>query len=131
LSTAQGAIGYIDAAYSIQNGFSYAALRNAAGKWVLPDRAAVAAAAATVTQVPPDNAVSIVDPPASAPAAYPLSTFTYAIVPQKSAKADLLMPFLLYAIGPGQQFAADLEFAELPAKILAADKATIARITTG
>lgn len=131
LSAAQGSIGYIEAAYSIENGLSYAALQNRAGKWTLPDRAAVGAAAATVTHVPPDNAVSIVDPPASAPAAYPLSTFTYAIVPQKSAKADLLKPFLLYAIGPGQQFAADLEFAELPAKILAADKATIARITTG
>jgi phosphate transport system substrate-binding protein len=131
LSAAQGSIGYIEATYSIENGLSYAALQNRAGRWTLPDRAAVAAAAATVSQVPPDHAVSIVDPPASAPAAYPISTFTYAIVPQKSAKADLLKPFLLYTIGPGQQFAADLEFAELPAEILAADKATIARITTG
>jgi phosphate transport system substrate-binding protein len=128
LSRAKGGITYIDAAYSIQNGFSYAALQNRAGKFVLPDRAAVAAAAATVTTVPPDNAVSIVDPPASA-AAYPLSTFTYAIVPQKSGKADLLKPFLLYAIGPGQHFGAELEFAQLPAKILAADKVTIGRIT--
>ena len=131
LSRAQGGITYIDTAYSIQNGFSYAALQNRAGKFTLPDRAAVAAAAATVTSVPPDNAVSIVDPPASAPTAYPLSTFTYAIVPQKSGKADLLKPFLTYAIGPGQQFAADLEFAQLPDKILAADKATIAKITKG
>jgi phosphate transport system substrate-binding protein len=131
LSRANGGIGYIDAAYSIQNGFSYAALQNRAGKFTLPDRAAVAAAAATVTSVPSDNAVSIVDPPASAPTAYPLSTFTYAIVPQKSPKADLLKPFLTYAIGPGQQFAGDLEFAELPAKILAAGKATIGKITKG
>jgi phosphate transport system substrate-binding protein len=131
LSRANGAITYIDAAYSIENGFSYAALQNRAGKFVLPERGAVAAAAATVTSVPPDNAVSIVDPPASATGAYPLSTFTYAIVPQKSDKADLLKPFLLYAIGPGQKFGAELEFAPLPAKIVAADKATIARITKG
>jgi phosphate transport system substrate-binding protein len=131
LSRAKGGITYIDAAYSIENGFAYAALQNRAGKFVLPTREAVAAAAATVTTVPPDNAVSIVDPPATAAAAYPLATFTYAIAPQKSGKADLLKPFLRYAIGPGQQFAADLEFAQLPAKILAADKATIARITKG
>jgi phosphate transport system substrate-binding protein len=86
LSRAQGAITYIDAAYSIQNGFSYASLQNRAGKYTLPDRAAVAAAASTLATVPPDNAVSIVDPPASAPAAYPLSTFTYAIVPQTSPR---------------------------------------------
>jgi phosphate transport system substrate-binding protein len=131
LSRAQGAIGYIDAAYSIENGFSYAAVRNRAGRYILPERQAVAAAAATITTVPPDNAVSIVDPPASAAAAYPISTFTYAIVPQKSSKGDLLKPFLTYAIGPGQQFAAELQFATLPAKILDADKATIAKITKG
>jgi phosphate transport system substrate-binding protein len=128
---AKGAIAYVDAAYSIQNGFAYAALQNRAGKFTLPDRAAVAAAASTVTTVPPDNAVSIVDPPASAPAAYPLSTFTYAIVPLTSPKGDLLKPFLTYAIGPGQQFGADLEFARLPNRILAANTATIAKITTG
>ena len=131
LSRAKGGITYIDAAYSIENGFAYAALQNQAGKFVLPERAAVAAAAATVTSIPPDNAISIVDPPASAPVAYPLATFTYAIVPQRSGKADLLKPFLLYAIGPGQRFAAELEFAQLPPKVLAADRATIARITKG
>jgi phosphate transport system substrate-binding protein len=131
LSRAEGGITYIDAAYSIENGFAYAALQNKAGTFVLPDRAAVAAAAATITSVPPDNAVSIVDPPASAAQAYPLSTFTYAIVPEKSGKADLLKPFLTYAIGPGQAFAAELQFAQLPASILAADRSTIAKITTG
>jgi phosphate transport system substrate-binding protein len=131
LSRAKGGITYIDAAYSIENNFAYAALRNKAGQFTLPDRAAVAAAAATVTSVPPDNAVSIVDPPASAATAYPLSTFSYAIAPVKSRKADLLKPFFLYAIGPGQEFGADLQFARLPAKILASDRATIAKITKG
>ena len=131
LSRARGGITYIDAAYSIQNGLSYAALQNRAGTFTLPDRAAVAAAAATVTRLPRDNAVSIVDPPASAPTAYPLSTFTYAIVPRKSPKAGLLKPFLTYAIGPGQRFGAALEFAPLPGKIVAANKATIAKIMRG
>jgi phosphate transport system substrate-binding protein len=131
LSRAKGAIGYVDAAYSIRNGFAYAALQNRAGRFTLPNRAAVGAAAGTITDVPSDNAVSIVNPPASAPTAYPLSTFTYALVPQRSAKADLLKPFLTYAIGPGQHFAPGLDFAQLPPEILAADKATIARITTG
>jgi phosphate transport system substrate-binding protein len=131
LSTAHGAIGYIDSAYAIQNGFSYAAVQNQAGRFVLPERPAVAAAAATLESVPPDNAVSIVDPPASAAAAYPISTFTYALVPQKTPKAGLLKPFLTYAIGPGQRFAAALEFARLPAKILAADRAAIAKLRTG
>jgi phosphate transport system substrate-binding protein len=131
LSRAKGGIAYVDAAYSIQNNFAYAALQNRAGKFMLPDRGAVAAAAATVTSVPADNAVSIVDPPASAPAAYPLATFTYAIVPQRSRKAELLKPFLTYAIGPGQRFGAALQFAQLPQRIVAADHTTIAKITKG
>jgi phosphate transport system substrate-binding protein len=131
LSRARGGIAYIDAAYSIQNNFAYAALENHASKFTLPDRAAVAAAAATVTNMPADNAVSIVDPPASAPAAYPLATFTYAIVPQHSGKADLLKPFLTYAIGPGQRFGPRLQFAQLPQRVLSADRATIGRVTKG
>jgi phosphate transport system substrate-binding protein len=131
LSRAKGGIAYIDAAYSIQNKFAYAALQNRAGKFTLPDRAAVAAAAATVTTVPADNAVSIVDPPASAPSAYPIATFTYAIVPQRTSKAALLKPFLTYAIGRGQRFAAALQFAQLPQAILSADRTTIAKITRG
>jgi phosphate transport system substrate-binding protein len=131
LSRTEGGITYVDAAYSIQNGFAYAALRNRAGNFVLPDTNAVAAAAAAVQAIPSDNAISIVDPPASAADAYPLSTFTYAIAPEKSPKADLLRPFFTYAVTDGQQFAPKLEFAKLPQKIVAVDKRTINRIKQG
>ena len=131
LSRAKGGITYVDAAYSVENGFSYAALRNRAGSFELPDRAAVGAAAEALTSIPADNTLSIVDPPASAANAYPLSTFTYAIVPTSSSKATALRQFLEYAIGDGQQFAADLEFAKLPAKVIAADKRTIAKLKSG
>ena len=78
--------------------------------------------------VPADNAISITDPPASAKDAYPLSTFTYALVPSDSSIADAMKKFLTYAIGPGQSFGPDLTFAALPPQVLAADKATIAKI---
>jgi phosphate transport system substrate-binding protein len=128
LSRTKGAIGYIDAAYSLQSGFAYAAVRNRAGKFVLPDNANVAAAAATVKTVPPDNAISIVDPPTSAAAAYPISTFTYAIVHTHSPKAQQLKQFLTYAIGPGQKLGTKLEFSKLPATVLQADRKTIAKL---
>jgi phosphate transport system substrate-binding protein len=128
LSRAKGGITYVDTAYSIQSNFAYAALRNRAGVFALPDTAAVAAAAQAVQTIPPDNTISIVDPPASTARAYPLSTFTYAIVPQKSPKADLLKPFLLYAVTDGQKFGPELEFAPLPQKIVDVDKRTIERI---
>jgi phosphate transport system substrate-binding protein len=129
LTRARGGITYVDAAYSIQNGFPYAALRNRAGTFTLPDTAAVKAAADAVRTIPSDNSISIVDPPASATQAYPLSTFTYAIVPQKTGKAALLKPFLTYAVTDGQQFGPPLEFAPLPDRIVGADKKTIAQIS--
>lgn len=131
LERTDGGITYVDTAYSIQSNFPYAALQNRAGAFTLPDTAAVAAAAAAVRSIAANNAVSIVDPPASASTAYPLATFTYAIVPGSSGKADLLKPFLTYAVTDGQQFAPELQFAKLPARIVAADKRTIARITKG
>ena len=66
--------------------------------------------------------------PASAATAYPISTYTYAIVPQASPKATTLKEFLTYAIGPGQEFGPKLLFAALPAQIVARDKQTIAKI---
>ena len=123
-----GSIAYLAASYVQSNDFNQAALENAAGNAEEPDVKTIAAAAATAKSIPPNNAISITDPPASANNAYPLSTFTYALVPQDSDKADALKKFLTYAIGPGQEFGPDLLFATLPAKVLAADKATIAKL---
>ena len=57
-------------------------------------------------------------------------SYTYVLAPSDSDKADALKEFLTYAIGPGQSYGPDLLFAKLPSQILAADKATIAKIGT-
>lgn len=128
VSRTNGAIGYVDAAYAIENKLNYASLQNRAGTFTLPTAEAVTAAAAAVTVIPEDNAVSIVDPPASAKDAYPISTYTFAIVPKDPAKAEALKAFLEYAITDGQAFASDLQFAPLPQAILDADRKAIASI---
>ena len=88
----------------------------------------ITAAANAVKSIPADNAISLTTPPASAPDAYPISTFTYALVPESSGKAKTLRDFLTYAIGPGQTFGANLQFAPLPAKVVVAGRKTIAKI---
>lgn len=128
ISSTQGSIGYIAIAYVLANKFDYALIQNAAGKYPVPGIPSISAAAKALKEVPADNKVSIVDPPASAPGAYPISTFTYALVPEKSPKAQPLTAFLKWAVTEGQQFGAKLDFAPLPAQILAADEATIAKI---
>jgi phosphate transport system substrate-binding protein len=128
ITNTQGSIGYIAIAYVLENKFNYALVENAAGKFPVPDITSIEAAAKTLKSVPSNNEVSIVDPPASAPEAYPISTFTYAIVPEKTSKAGLLKPFLKWAITTGQEFGPKLDFAALPPQIVAADEATIGKI---
>jgi phosphate transport system substrate-binding protein len=128
ITDTKGSIGYIAIAYVLANKFDYALVQNAAGKYPVPGVLSIEAAAKTLKSVPANNEVSIVDPPASAPEAYPISTFTYALVPQKSSKAGLLKPFLKWAITTGQEFGPKLDFAPLPPEVVAADEATIGKL---
>jgi phosphate transport system substrate-binding protein len=131
LTRTPGGIGYISVAYAVQNKLAVASIQNAAGTFVRPDVKGIAAAADAMGEPGPDNSISIVDPPASAKDAYPISTFTYAIVPESSAKASELKKLLVYAIGPGQQFAERYVFAPLPAEVVTLGKKTIASMGTG
>jgi len=70
-----------------------------------------------------------VNPPASAKTAYPMSTYTYAIVPKSSPKAAALKAFFTYAITDGQAFGPDLGFPPLPSAVVASDKQEIASIS--
>jgi phosphate transport system substrate-binding protein len=128
LNRNDGTIGYLAISYVFSNHLDYALIRNAAGAFPQPGTQSIAAAAAAATSIPADNAISITDPPASAAEAYPISTFTYALVPQKSDKAKMLRDFLTYAIGPGQKFGAKLQFAPLPPLVVDAGGKTIAQI---
>ena len=129
ISQSDGAVGYVDVAYAQANHFAYAAVQNAAGQFVLPDVASIKAAAAAAPSPKPNAAISIVQPPTSAASAYPISTFTYVIVPRSAPKATTLRAFLTYAITTGQQFGPKLLFAPLPVNVVAADKLAIATIS--
>jgi phosphate transport system substrate-binding protein len=128
LKSTPGSIGYIAIAYVLAEEFHYALIKNAAGNYPVPGIPSISAAAQALKTVPPDNDVSIVNPPASAPAAYPISTFTYSLIPLKSPKATTLKPFLKWAITTGQRFGPKLDFAPLPPVIVSADEKTIERI---
>ncbi len=128
ISSTPGSIGYIAIAYVLENKFDFAEVENAAGNFPVPGIPSIAEAAKALKSVPANNHVSIVDPPASAPNAYPISTFTYALIPKKSPKAATLKPFLKWAITKGQKYGPELDFAPLPEQIIKADEATIESI---
>jgi phosphate transport system substrate-binding protein len=123
-----GSIGYLGISYVFSGKLDHALVQNAAGQFPVPGVPSIEAAAKSLTSVPADNAISITNPPASAPGAYPISTFTYAIVPKGASKASALSAFLTYAVTTGQKFGPPLQFAPLPAVVLDADHSTIAKI---
>lgn len=128
VASSKGAITYVDVAYAQASHLAYAAVRNAAGTFVLPTVASTKAAAAAAQAPKPNAAISIVSPPASAGGAYPIATFTYAIVHKQTAKAQTLKTFLDYALTKGQAFGPKLLFAPLPPGVVAADRQAIATI---
>ena len=128
VSRTDGAIGYVDEAFSLKNGFKVAKIQNRAGKFQLPGLRGIKAAAATITRVPKSGELSIVDPPKSQKLAYPICTFTYVIVPLKSNKAATLKQFVSWAITSGQKFATPLQFLPLPKLVVTADRTFVRKI---
>jgi phosphate transport system substrate-binding protein len=125
VTSTNGSIGYISASYLIAAGLGAAALQNKAGNFELPNLKNIESAASYVTHLSKSNTVSIVDPPAKASIAYPLSTFTYAIVPHNAPQKGFLQQFLNYAVTIGQKYGAALDFAPLPKVVSTAAKSAI------
>jgi phosphate transport system substrate-binding protein len=114
----EGSVGYVEVAYAMTNNLSTATLKNAAGKLVAPTVAGVSAAAAGIKDFSGDLRVSIVN--SSHPKAYPISAFTYILLPRPvktSAKLDEVKKFLNWALKDGQTYAKSLHYAPLPKKL--------------
>jgi phosphate transport system substrate-binding protein len=124
LQSVDGGIAYVGASYLIAHRLPAAAIKNADGHYEYPNLTQIEAAAKIVKTVPSNNALSIVDPPKSARSAYPISTFTYVIVPANAPQRSLLQSWIDYALGAGQQFDQALDFAALPSVVSRAAKAT-------
>ncbi len=123
LQSTNGAIGYVGASYLITHKIPAAGIRNAAGDYVYPNLANVLAAADTVRKVPANGALPIVDPPKSAPGAYPLSTFSYVVVSTSASteRKAALRDWISFAIGGGQRFGQGLDFGPVPSVVATAD----------
>jgi len=125
-----GAVTYVDVAYALKNHIRFAAVRNAAGKFLYPSLRRITAAAEAFKKVPGNNELHIVNPPASAATAYPISTYTYVIVPQQTPHANELRKLIFWALTQGQtaQYTAKLLFAPLPKPVLVAAERTMKTI---
>jgi phosphate transport system substrate-binding protein len=74
----------------------------------------------------------IVDPPASAAEAYPISGLTFLIIPKDGpdrAKRQALKNFVQYILTAGQQLSQGLDYSPLPASVSSLDQNLLSQMT--
>ena len=112
--------------YALQNKMSYGEVKNAAGNWVRASIAGVTEAAASLKKIPDDYRVSITNAPGAN--AYPISSFTWLLVPLKSpdpAKGKVIRDLLSWIVNSGEAEAEGLSYAPLPKNVVEKELKTI------
>jgi phosphate transport system substrate-binding protein len=114
----QGAVGYVEQAYALQNKFTTAAVKNKAGTYVEPTLQATSAAGQGA-EPPADLRFSTIN--GDGDQTYPISAVTFLLVYQDMCKAGmnadqakLVKSWLGFALDQGQQIAPQLQYAPLP-----------------
>lgn len=115
ISSTDGAIGYVDLSDATDAGLTFAAIQNKAGEFVEPTLKG-ASAAAEGAEIKDDLTFSAIW--AEGTDAYPITAQTWIIaykVQPDAAKAEALKAFISYILTDGQDIAADVNYAPLPA----------------
>jgi phosphate transport system substrate-binding protein len=127
-----GAIGYVELIYAKQNSLPVAVIRNQAGNWVAPSAAGTTAAMeAFAKELNSDVRAPIVDPPASAKDAYPISGLTFLIIPKQAKSAEKgqrVQQFVQYIITQGQDQAEKLDYARLSPDLTQRNQSLLAEL---
>jgi phosphate transport system substrate-binding protein len=124
-----GGIGYVELIYALQNKITFGSVRNAAGNFVKASLESTTGAAASVNLNGSDFRVSITN--ASGKNAYPISTFTYLLIPQQwkdPAKKEVVVDFLNWMLNNGQSMTTQLDYAPLPSSLKEKELAAIKSI---
>ena len=130
VSQTEGAIGYFDVAFALKNHLKFFAVQNRSGKYATPGLRGIQAAAASDVKPDENNQLSIVNPPKKFANAYPISTFTYVILPMQTSKAAELRKFVFWALTKGQSFGPKLLFQPIPNSVLVVSEKTLKKIHT-
>jgi phosphate transport system substrate-binding protein len=116
-----GSIGYVELFYALQNNVNFASIKNSSGNWVKASLAGVTAAGGSIKNMPADYRIDITNAPGAD--AYPISSFTYLLIPSApgdAAKQKVIKDLLSWIIKSGEAEASALSYAPLPQNI--ADK---------
>jgi phosphate transport system substrate-binding protein len=124
-----GGLGYVELIYALQNNIPFGVVRNSSGNYIKASLASTTAAAASAKFKPGDFRVSITNAPGKE--AYPISSFTYLLVPtnwKDAGKQKIMVNFLHWMLDDGEQMVTDLDYAPLPKSLIEMEKTTIKSI---
>jgi phosphate transport system substrate-binding protein len=124
----EGAVGYVELIYALQNNINYGWVRNASGVWLKATTEGVSAAAAGA-KIPADYRVSITNTPGKD--AYPISSFTWLLIPNPPKEANngkVIKDFLNWMLDNGEAETSSLHYAPLPASVVTRVKTTIGQL---
>ncbi len=113
-----GTIGYADLNAAKEEHLPVASVQNRAGNFVAPSSASTTAAVEAFAEaLSRDARAAIVDPPASAKDAYPISGLSFFLIAKDGSDAEerqAIRSFIEYTIGAGQDLSEGLDYAKLP-----------------
>jgi len=122
VSQTNGAIGYVEYAYALQNKMTYTKMMNKDGKTVAPTSDAFQAAAANAdwSSVPGYGVILANQPGATS---WPMTAATFILIPkqpQDTAATAEALKFFAWAYAKGGKMAEDLDYVPLPPNVVAA-----------
>lgn len=110
-----GAIGYIELIYALQNNITFGSVKNSSGAFVKASLESTTAAASSAKMAPNDFRVSITNAPGKD--SYPIASFTYLLIPKQwkdGTKEKAFVDFLNWMLENGQGMVKQLYYAPLP-----------------
>jgi phosphate transport system substrate-binding protein len=132
ISQTEGAVGYIELAYALQNNIPFADVQNKNGNWIRPSLESLKTAA-ELPSYPADLRFNLAN--TDSPQGYPITGSSWLIVykdlsrvMQSKDRANALVDFLWWAIHDGQADAAPLHYGSIPASLLVQNEAAIRSI---
>jgi phosphate transport system substrate-binding protein len=118
VKTNAGTIGYAELNYAAEKHLPVASIQNRGGSFITPSSASTTTAVqAFESELAQDVRVSIVDPPASAKDAYPISGLSFFLIAKDGSdttERQAIRDFAQYIITGGQDLSEGLDYARLP-----------------
>jgi len=129
-----GAVGYLELNYAKDAGFPVASIQNRAGEFIAPSPASAALAVAAFSDaLSKDVRSPIVDPPAAAKGAYPITGLTFVIIPKKQVlpgEQQKFKDFVAYCLTDGQNSAEAMSYTKLPTPVVQQGQMLLAQLVT-